>query len=187
MSSYLHSMRPNQQDSAQEEWIARLCPQCGLCCNGVLFEDVRLVRGDRALVLEEAGLKLRRAGRNTTFGQPCPCFDGRLCGVYDLRPVRCRHFDCHTLKQAAKQEISRADALARIRGAKREVATVLRLLRALGQNDERLPLVHRYRLAMSEPVDLACGDKAAARRGGLMLAMSRLMERLHRDFLARPQ
>jgi Fe-S-cluster containining protein len=177
-------MRPNQQDSAQEEWIARLCPQCGLCCNGILFEDVRLVRGDKALVLEKGGLKLRRHGRKTAFGQPCPWFDGRLCAAYDQRPLRCRHFDCHTLKQAAKRQITRADALARIREAKREVATVMRLLRALGQNDEHLPLVHRYRLVMSEPVDLACGDKAAARRGGLMLAMSRLMERLQRDFLA---
>lgn len=179
-------MRPNQQDSAQEEWIARLCPQCGLCCNGVLFEDVRLLRGDKALILEEAELKLKRDGRKTALAQPCPCFDGRLCAVYDHRPVRCRRFDCHTLKQAAKRQITRADALARIRRAKREVSTVLRRLRALGQNDEHLPLVQRYRLVMSEPVDLACGDKAAARRGGLMLAMSRLMERLQRDFLALP-
>ncbi|MEI2724527.1 MAG: hypothetical protein V9H26_13620 [Verrucomicrobiota bacterium] len=47
--------------------IVRLCPACGLCCNGVLFGDVELQRGDDAKQLAELGVDLFRKGRKTAF------------------------------------------------------------------------------------------------------------------------
>jgi len=36
--------------------ISQLCPNCGLCCNGVLFADVELRAGDDAGRLAELEL-----------------------------------------------------------------------------------------------------------------------------------
>lgn len=180
---YSSIVASNQQDSAQKTWVDRLCPECGLCCDGVLFADVRLVKGDDALVLEQAGLKLKRVGGQTRFQQPCACFDGRLCRAYDQRPSRCRLFDCHTLKQARKGEVGLTEARARIRAAKRDAEQVRSLLRALGQTDEALPLTKRYQEVMNEPIDLSASEDEVERRGELMLTVSRLMDRLHRDFI----
>lgn len=176
-------MRRNQQDSAQRNWTSRLCPECGLCCNGVLFADVRLVQGDDALALEKSGLKLERSRGHIRFQQPCSCFDGRLCTAYEQRPARCRSFDCQTLKQAKNGEIAVAEALSRIRTARREADMVMVLLRAAGQTSEALPLTERYQAVMKQPIDLSAGQEETESRGELMLAMSRLMKRLHQEFL----
>jgi hypothetical protein len=177
-------MSRSKQDSAQQEWVERLCPECGLCCNGVLFADVKLLAADDALVLEQAGLKVKESGRRQGFDQPCACFHGGRCAVYEHRPARCRQFDCHTLKQARNGEISLSLARRRIREAKRESEKVRTLLRALGQQDEHRPLTHRYKLVMSQPLDLSVDDEAAERRGELLMAVNNLMHRLHQDFLA---
>ena len=129
------------------------------------------------------GLRLGRTGVATTFQQPCACFDGRLCTAYEQRPTRCRQFDCHTLQQAKAGEIQPAEALGRIRAARREAGTVVTLLRDLGQTDEHLPLTKRYQALMHQPIDLTAGEEAADLRGQLMLAVNSLMQRLQRDFL----
>jgi len=176
-------VRANQQDPAQKSWESRLCPECGLCCNGVLFADVRLVKGDEPLVLEKKGLSLKCGQGKITFDQPCACLDGGLCTVYLHRPTRCRSFDCHTLKQAKSAKISRITALRRIRAAKNKVVKLNTLLRQLGNQDEHLPLTKRYENVMSLPVDMSAGEEEPQRRGDLLLTMSDLMDRFHRDFL----
>jgi len=171
-----------QQDSAQKRWVGRLCPECALCCNGVLFADVRLLQKDCLLVLEEAGLKLNRVRGRIVFDQPCACLEGCLCSVYENRPSHCRGFNCHTLKQAQSGQINRANALKRIREAKEQVEEIRCLLRSLGNRDEHLALTKRYRAVMNQPIDLSCPQEAD-QRGQLMMAVNRLMNRLQRDFL----
>ena len=58
------------------DFVSQLCPKCGLCCNGVLFADVELRKGDDAQRLAELGLSLEKKGRQQAFAQPCACFDG---------------------------------------------------------------------------------------------------------------
>ena len=79
--------------------VAQLCPNCGLCCNGVLFADVELRKGDDVQRLAELGLSLEKTGRQQAFAQPCACFDGELCRIYTGRPKRCRTFECSLLKR----------------------------------------------------------------------------------------
>lgn len=79
--------------------------------------------------------------------------------------------------------MGQTEAMARIRGAKREAETVRSLLRRLGQTDEALPLTKRYQAVMNEAIDLSAGEQEVECRGELLLAVSRLMNRLHRDFL----
>jgi hypothetical protein len=87
------------------------------------------------------------------------------------------------LKQAQAGELTRSQALARIQAAQRELETVLCLLRDLGENQENLPLTTRYLAVMNEPIDLSAGADLAEKRGALMMAVSQLMNRFHRQFL----
>ena len=161
--------------------VQKLCPQCGLCCNGVLFGDVELQRGDDARRLAALGLELLKKGRKRAFQQPCACFDGRLCGIYSDRPSRCRSFECRQIQRIEAGELDFQQAARNVRDAKRRVDEVLRLLRALGNTDEAIPLNRRYASVMAAPIDMAGSEAAIELRGELMLAVGRLVDVLERS------
>jgi uncharacterized protein len=164
--------------------VSQLCPNCGLCCNGVLFADVELRTGDDAKWLKQLGLTLGKKGRRrTAFAQPCACFDGKLCGIYADRPKRCRTFECGLLKRIQDGGLEADAALKTIAHTKRQVEKVRGLLRQLGQRDEQLAMTKRYALAMSAPIDLSDHENDTELRGELMLAVDGLMQQLQRDFL----
>jgi hypothetical protein len=139
--------------------VDQLCPKCGLCCNGVLFADVELRKGDDVQRLAELGLSLDKKGRQRAFAQPCACFDGKLCRIYNERPKRCRTFECGLLKRVQADELGAEAALKAIAQAKRQVEKVSDILRRTGSDDGQLALSQRYERAMSEPVDLSGGKK----------------------------
>jgi Fe-S-cluster containining protein len=164
--------------------IEQLCPNCGLCCDSTLFADVELRAGDDAKRLKQLGLTLVKKGKGkVSFAQPCECFDGKLCGIYDDRPKRCRLFECGLLKKVATEEITANAALKKIKTAKIQAEKVRDLLRSTGQRDEQMALTHRYAAAMSAPIDLKASENDSELRGELMLAVSELMQTLQRDFL----
>lgn len=163
--------------------IDQLCPNCGLCCDSTLFADVELRAGDDRESLQKAGVGFFNKGKTKmVFPQPCACFDGKFCKVYASRPKRCRLFECGLLKRVESGELTAAAALKQIRTAKRQAGNVRALLRALGQNDEQMPLTHRYTEIMESPIDFS-DETSTERRGELMLAVNDLMNRLQRDFL----
>jgi len=162
--------------------VEQLCPNCGLCCDSTLFADVELRAGEDAKRLRQLGLTLvQKTKSKLAFAQPCACFDGKLCGIYADRPRQCRKFECGLLKRVDAGEMTSGAALKKISEAKILAGKVRRLLRSLGQNDERLALTKRYSQAMSAPVDLSADDSEL--RGDLMLAVNDLMQALQRDFL----
>jgi uncharacterized protein len=164
--------------------VSQLCPNCGLCCNGVLFADVELRAGDDAKRLKGLGLTLLKKGRGKlAFAQPCACFDGKLCTIYADRPKRCQTFECGLLKRVQAGELEADAALKAIAQTRRHVEKVRGLLRRLGQNDERLAMTKRYAQAMSAPMDLSDHENVTERRGELMLAVDELMRLLQRVFL----
>ena len=163
--------------------VAQLCPKCGLCCNGVLFADVELRKGDDAQRLAELGLPLVKKGRKPAFAQPCVCFDGTLCRIYAERPVYCRTFECGLLKRVQAGELGVDAALKTIAQAKRQVEKVCELLRCTGSDDGQLALSQRYERAMSGPVDLSGGKASAGLPGKLMTTYRDLMQMLQGDFL----
>jgi uncharacterized protein len=163
--------------------VEQLCPNCGLCCDSTLFADVELRAGDDAKRLKKLGLTIeKKTQTKLAFAQPCACFDGKLCRIYDDRPQRCRKFDCGLLKRVKAGKMTPQAALKKISEAKQRAEEVRELLRSLGQRDERMALTHRYAEAMSAPIDLADAT-GAERHGELMLAVNDLMTRLQRDFL----
>jgi hypothetical protein len=163
--------------------VAQLCPNCGLCCNGVLFADVELQPGDDAGRLVELGLALKKKGKKHAFVQPCACFDGKHCNIYGDRPSRCRAFECGILKRVQSGDLVTKAALKQIAETLQLVEKVRRLLRSLGQEDEHLALTHRYKRVMAAPIDLSAGEGGSELRGELMLAVNDLMQTLQRDFL----
>ncbi len=137
----------------------RLCFECGLCCNGVIFADVKLQPADDAGKLQSLGLPLLSAAArsknpgtnsksktaNPKFRQPCPAFGDCRCQIYSDRPGYCREFDCLTLKQVKAGRLEMKAALTIIRTAVRRVETVKGLLRQLGDHDENVALGRRFR------------------------------------------
>ena len=122
----------------------RLCLSCGLCCNGVLFADVRLQPKDNLEELHRLGLPVRVVGGKGRFAQPCTALDGCRCGIYTDRPQYCRRFECFLLKRALAGEISYESALVLINKTRTQVEKVKRLLVKLDDRDKHLPLRRRF-------------------------------------------
>jgi uncharacterized protein len=163
----------------------RLCLACGLCCNGVLFADVRLAPGEASEALQAAGITLRRRANTCGFSQPCVALQANgACAVYADRPSMCRQFECGVLKDVAAGELSEAGALRQIRRAQKLAEKVRTLLVASGNHEDHRPLTKRYQAVMRQPIALADGDEAGDRRGELMLAVHELMALLHARFLS---
>lgn len=114
-----------------------LCLQCGLCCNGVLFADVRPEPGDQSPLF---------TGRSRV-NQPCPAFDAGTCAcaIYTERPARCRKFECRQFLGVQAGDITTEAALKRIRNARKLAAKVENLLAELGHNNPKLPLSRRFK------------------------------------------
>lgn len=166
----------------RETAISKLCPKCGLCCNGVLFADVKLRKGDDARRLAGLGLPVEPAGRRPAFAQPCACFDGQFCRIYAGRPQRCRTFECGLLKKVEAGQMTVRTALKKISTAKRLVQKARRLFGQLDDRNEHLPLVKRYVQIMAGAIDLSKGGSPARLRGQLLQAMDELMRMLHENF-----
>src|SRR5262245_23524535 len=115
-----------------------LCLQCGLCCNGVLFADVRREGKDASPLFQQYGPRVP---------QPCPAFNSGdcTCAIYAERPERCRKFECKQLLGVRAGKISTTTALKQIRAARHLASKVEKLLTELDANDTTLPLSRRFK------------------------------------------
>jgi uncharacterized protein len=163
--------------------VEDLCLACGFCCNGAIFADVKLQRGDDARRLAELGLPLVKGGTRKTTGagqsawigcrflQPCVGFDGCRCVLYAHRPQYCRQFECALLQRVKAGATKSAEALRVIRQGHRRVEDVKRLLRECGDADEQLALGVRFRRTARRLERTALNQDAAAFYGRLTLAV----------------
>lgn len=165
------------------DFVSTLCPRCALCCNGVLFVDVRLQAEDNTSRLAELGVALKQRGGVQRIPQPCACLEGNLCRIYAERPERCRTFQCGLLQRAQAGEVTERAALKSIRHARRCAENVRRILRELGDVNESVPLSRRYQRMMRAPIDLSADERIGDLRGELMMAVAELVGALERDFL----
>lgn len=164
--------------------IDQLCPNCGLCCDSTLFADVELRQGDDASWLARRGLKIAKKGhRKLAFNQPCACFDGKYCRIYQDRPRRCRLFECGLLNKVSAGKMKVETAMETISKAKALANQLHAVLRAFGHDPDRQSMAHCYSKAMGAPIDLSNGDHVMERQGELMGAFERLMKLLQKEFL----
>jgi hypothetical protein len=128
-------------DPLKEFVPSSLCLECGLCCNGVLFGDVKLQPGDDPTRLRALGLPVR----NRAFRQPCMQWQDCRCAIYSERPAHCRKFECLLLKQVTAKRLSPGQAREIIRRAQKKLAGIGELLSALGEAEQSYDLRARYR------------------------------------------
>ena len=167
-----------------------ICLACGLCCDGVIFVDVKLEASDDPMPLLALGAPLSATrdksavsasagqpehvpskSRTGYFPQPCLAFDGCKCGIYNQRPKYCREFECLLLRSVRAGKTEKTAALRVIRTAKQRADTVWRLLRELGDIDEDSALSVRFRRTAKRMEKLTLDEETAARYGELTLAV----------------
>ena len=73
-----------------------------------MFADVELSGDDEADSLECLGLAID-PDEPPLLLQPCTALDGTRCGIYQHRPECCRTFECRTLQEAQREEISEVE------------------------------------------------------------------------------
>ena len=173
--------RPGSSSAA-----SRLCSQCGMCCNGVMFRMVQLQPEDSVRELAALGLKIKRKHGERCIMQPCPAHAESQCTIYASRPVRCRRFECLQVRRLAAGEITETMAMAAIRDAQQGVEQVRERLRQSGEFQERKSLTGCYEHALAEPLDPSAEEAVVARRRGLIGAMRSLQALLNRDFRVEP-
>jgi Fe-S-cluster containining protein len=141
-----------------------LCLACGLCCDGTLFDLVKLEPDDDAGKLKALGLPVSFSrGRMPVarFPQPCSALcEDRSCRVYADRPGQCRNFECLLFKDAKAGRITFAAALPVVKLARRRADKVRRLLRELGDTDEYRAVGERVHRT-SERVESNFADETA--------------------------
>lgn len=161
---------------------SRLCAECGLCCNGVMFHTVKLQPKDSPKELLALGLKLKRKKKGWFILQPCPAHRGSQCSIYSARPERCRLFECRQLKRVAAGEVTEADALAKIRDAQARVAELDALLNRAGATNTKRPIAKRCEAATAEPLDDSADLETVSLRERLTREMAELDAILDQDF-----
>jgi Fe-S-cluster containining protein len=147
------------------ESAEQLCLACGLCCDGTLFDNVRLGPDDEANKLKALGLPVavtRTKAPVAFFRQPCAALCGdRTCRVYADRPGQCRTFECGVFKDVQAGRIKSVAALRLVKQARQRADHIRRLLRHLGDNDEHRPLGERFRRTQKR-MESGAADEAAA-------------------------
>ncbi len=156
----------------------QLCLACGLCCDGTLFDLVKLEASDDAAKVKALGLPVKVSRGKVPiarFPQPCAalCAD-RTCRLYTDRPWQCRVFECRTFKDAKARRITFASALRIVKQARRRADNIRRLLRELGDNDEHRALGERFHRTSERMESTNADATAKAKYADLSLAVHHL-------------
>jgi uncharacterized protein len=106
-----------------------LCLECGLCCDGTLFNRVPLVESEVPLLKE----RLQIVDGKYHARQPCPALDGTRCRVYSERPLTCRRYRCLLLEAHESAEVSLTNAIGIVEATKHLRS---HLAAARGQSDD---------------------------------------------------
>lgn len=86
-----------------------ICIQCGLCCDGTLFNHARIQESEPL----ETGYSFETfVRRRPGFRLPCTYLKNRVCSIYDQRPYSiCASFRCKLLRAVNSGNVKYADAL----------------------------------------------------------------------------
>lgn len=155
---------------------------CGMCCNGVMFHNVRLQGADSAGTLSELGLRTKRKKGMRILLQPCPAHKNASCAIYENRPERCRIFECKQLQRVKAGEIAEEDAVRKISEAWTRVRGIEAILENAGELNSRNPLSKRAENVLGDPADPVAEPQRAAMHSELSIAMRGLEEFLEKDF-----
>jgi Fe-S-cluster containining protein len=160
-----------------DKLIDVLCLQCGMCCNGALFADVRPEPGDRSPLFAEGRCRVP---------QPCPAFTAATCAcsIYPERPMRCRKFECRQLLGVRNGTTTIEKAVRQVFIARGLAAEIEKLLAELGFNPGRMPLSRRFQRCQRAAETGKLPESQFDRLADLQLAVHRLTGLLAKEFYA---
>jgi len=162
--------------------LQKLCLSCGLCCNGVLFADVKLQPEDNAKALLKLGIPVQSAGAKEKFNQPCTALSNRVCRIYEHRPAHCRAFECLLYQQVRQGHVRLPEALKKVKMALAAAGQVQELLNKLGDCDQHLPLRRRFQKQMRRAEGKTFEPKSVELISELTVAMHELTILLRQHF-----
>ncbi len=165
---------------------SRLCAACGMCCDGTMFQIVRMQPGEVPAELGKLGLKIRCRDGEYFMEQPCSALRANGCTVYERRPVRCRLFNCQQLGRMERGETTEAEAKAMIVETRELVERVRSLIEQCGLREDGHALVARYERVMSTPVNETLEPELMSLREELDATMRKLKLQLNREFRLPP-
>jgi Fe-S-cluster containining protein len=172
------------KEPVNPEDLKRLCTDCGFCCSGVLFVDVKIRDKQELDRVSRCGVELEQHDEDHYLIQPCACLDeSHHCKVYDKRPEMCASFECGVLKQFTTGELSLSQCLVTIRTAQGHVDAVTSTLLKLGNLDFDVPLFLRTEEVLSQPWDLNGSDSVLELRDKLFQQSANLSSYLETHFL----
>jgi len=182
---------PAPPAAAVERCIKGLCLSCAICCNGVLFADVRIPQPAQARALCRAGLAVRRSRRSDAtpaLPQPCPALrPDNQCAFYHLRPARCREFECALLQKLISGAVDLPEARRIVAMTLENAGQVRQGLRALEETHEEWPLARRFRRVKRSFARREITEQAAATYADLTLDVHRLNMTLRHHFYPEPK
>ncbi|OYW30822.1 MAG: hypothetical protein B7Z47_02950 [Chthoniobacter sp. 12-60-6] len=177
-------MSMSTEDSAAV--ASRLCAACGMCCDGTMFQIVRMQPGEVPAELGKLGLKIRCRDGEYFMEQPCSALRENSCTVYERRPVRCRLFNCQQLGRVEKGETTEHEAMAMIVETRALVERVRALIEQCGLREDGQALPERFERVMSTPVNATLEPELVTVRGELDATMRKLKLQLNREFRLPP-
>ena len=65
--------------------LSALCLECGLCCDGTLFRQVKISPAERD-ELVALGIGVGQKSKHDVMWLPCGKLDGKCCTIYEARP-----------------------------------------------------------------------------------------------------
>lgn len=166
-------MQPDLQADPPES----ICTDCAMCCNGALFDWVR-VPAEELARLPAAAFAVQGDSKGSGFAQPCPLLERNLCSAYAVRPGSCRKFECNLLRRHKMGDIARDEALQLIASAKRLLADVRPLLGP----DESLPAARSRWIAWFAAKARGEGGRQSPADSAFVLRMTMLNRFLDRHF-----
>ena len=120
-----------------------------MCCDGSLFDNVRLGSDEDAGSFKLLGLPVRRSRAKVPvayFNQPCRALcEDLTCKVYAERPSQCRRFECGVYKGVESGELPLKRALAVVKKSLRKANQVRGLLDKIDGGAEALAIGARFR------------------------------------------
>ena len=172
------------KEPVNSEALKQICTDCGFCCSGVLFVDVRIKDKQELDRVAKCGVELEQHDEHHYLIQPCACLDeSHLCKVYDKRPEMCASFECGVLKQFIAGERSLPQCRETIHTAQGHVDAVTSTLLKLGNFDFDVPLFLRTEEVLSQPWDLNGPDSVLELRDKLFQQSATLSSYLETHFL----
>lgn len=162
--------------------LSRLCSACGMCCDGTLFDLVKIQSTDSVKTLKLHGLRIKEKRGETFFDQPCPTHEAGCCSIYQDRPQRCRLFNCQQLQRVESGEIDEVQAHEKIQETRDRIEKILSHLTALGSTNSKRSLMTRYRAVCAQPLSGLSDPEEIVRRSELDHEMQALEQILKNEF-----